>query len=82
MNSIELETYYFWLKYLEHFSLIPNDPVISPIFIYQDIGHWPSFLPENWEEVTSMSEPQYVPDSGCNTFMDRRLFIADNLAWR
>lgn len=41
MHSIELETYYFWLKCLEHFSLIPTDPVI---FIYHDIGHWPRSL--------------------------------------
>lgn len=35
---------YFWLKCLEHFSLLPTDPVMFPIFIYHDTGHWPQSL--------------------------------------
>lgn len=64
-------------------ALYPNpaDPHISPISTYCNVGSMAS-VTESQEKGRKLAftEPQCVPDSGCNAFMDRRLVNPSNLS--
>ena len=73
------KTYYLGSNVWSTFPITPTDPARSPFpFPTMLVIGYVTDSQEEGRKLT-LIEPQYVPHSGFNTFMDRRLFNPSNL---